>query len=147
MLPTVLVMIAAMVYAAVACVVWFTALVLAIPRRTRPLAGKIAAGMAGTFPGVLVFLCLSAPIAVVALVVAGLTSRYIHPLDTVMPLFLFGVMSILVIAAILGFYTGWRFAWQLLSGRSARSSLESDPIIGAGVRFLNKRFPALAKAL
>ena len=53
--PTFVYIIALMAYLAVACAVWGGTLVLAIFKPTRTSAKKIAAGMAGSFPGVFLF--------------------------------------------------------------------------------------------
>ena len=57
--PTFLYLLALIVYVAVACAVWMVAIVLAFSRRRRALAKKIAAGMAGSFPGVFIFQLIS----------------------------------------------------------------------------------------
>ena len=62
---------ALMVYIAIACAVWFVAVVLAFPRRTREFARRIAAGMAGSFPGVFLFQFIAAPLAGLFLLLFG----------------------------------------------------------------------------
>jgi hypothetical protein len=142
---------ALMAYIAIACAVWFVAVVLAFPRRTRKFAKRIAAGMAGSFPGVFLFQLLSAPLAVVVLLLFGEIFSVFKPAGgwediCFIGLFL-GTVGLVAVMSLLGFYTGWRVAWELAAGRSARAFLVTDRVLGPVVRFLRKRLPFLERVL
>jgi hypothetical protein len=145
--PTFAYVLALTAYIAVACAVWCVAIVLALPRRTRALAKKIAAGMAGSFPGVFLFQFLSAPFLAFVLLTIGGISYFFRPPDVINILLALFIISIPAAASLLGFYTGWRVAWELAAGRSARAFLEADRLLGPAVRFLRKRFPFLGRVL
>ena len=145
--PTFVYVMALMVYVAIACAVWCVALVLAFPRSTRVLAKKIAAGMAGSFPGVFLFQLLSAPLIALALVSVGGIAHLLRPPDVVIVLLALFIVCIPAVASLLGFYTGWRVAWGLAAGRSAREFLEADRVLGPFVRFLRKRFSFFERVL
>src|SRR6266852_3654219 len=145
--PTFAYILALIVYIAAACAVWIVAIVLAFPQRTRALAKKIAAGMAGSFPGVFLFQLISAPLlAVMLLTIAGI-SHFLRPPDVIIIVLALFIISIPAVASLLGFYTGWRVAWELAAGRSAREFLRSDRVIGPVVRLLRRRLPFLERVL
>ena len=145
--PTVAYILALMVYVAAACAVWMVAIVLAFSPRTRALAKKIAAGMAGSFPGVFLFQLISAPLlAVMLLTIAGI-SHFLRPPDVIIIVLALFIISIPALASLLGFYTGWRVAWELAAGRSAREFLQADRVLGPVVRFLRRRLPFLERVL
>ena len=142
---------ALMLYIAAACVVWFVAVLLAIPRRTRALAKRIAAGMAGSFPGVFLFQVISAPMVALFLLMFAAIFAVFRPTGSwevacFTGLFL-GTVGLVAAASLLGFYAGWRIAWELAAGRSARTFLSADPVIGPIVRFLTRRLPFLERVL
>jgi hypothetical protein len=129
--PTFLYLLALMVYFVAACAVWTVAVILAFSHRRRALAKKIAAGMAGSFPGVFLFQIITTPlVALILLTIAGI-SHLGQPPNII----------IAVIASLLGFYTGWRVAWELAAGRSTREFLRTDRILAPVVRFLRRRLP------
>jgi hypothetical protein len=134
-------------YITVACAVWGLALVLSFSARTRVLGKKIAAGMAGSFPGVFLFQILSAPFLGLVLLTVGGISHFVRPPDGVIVLLALFIVSIPAVASLLGFYTGWRVAWELAAGRSVRAFLQTDRILGPAVRFLRRRLPFLARVL
>ena len=152
--PTFLYLLALMLYLAAACVVWVVAMFLAFFQGTRALAKKIAAGMAGSFPGVFLFQLISAPlVAFILLTIAGI-SHFGQPSDTIIalltPLIVLSVLFIIAIptlASLLGFYAGWRIGWELAAGRSAREFLRTDRMLGPAVRFLRRRLPFLKRML
>ena len=149
--PTFLYLLALLLYFVAACVVWFVAAALAIRPRTRTLAKKIAAGMAGSFPGVFIFQLLVAPlIALVLLAVACIPHSFQPPdilIAVLAPVIVLSIISIPAIASLLGFYAGWRVAWELAAGRSARGFLATDRILGPVVRFLRRWVPFLERFL
>ncbi|HEY2330109.1 MAG TPA: hypothetical protein VGI63_09900 [Verrucomicrobiae bacterium] len=136
-----------MAYIAAACAVWLVAIILAIPQRTRTLAKKIAAGMAGSFPGVFLFQLLAAPPFVLFLLVIAGISHFFRPPDILIIFLALFIISIPAIASLLGFYAGWRVAWELAAGRSAREFLVTDRVLGPVVRFLRRRLPFLERVL
>jgi hypothetical protein len=139
--PTFAYILALMVYLAAACVVWMVAIVLSFSPRTRALAKKIAAGMAGSFPGVFLFQLISTPLfAVILLAIFGI-SHFIRPPDVIIIVLASFIIAIPAFASLLGFYTGWRVAWELAAGRSAREFLRSDRVLGPVVSFLRRRLP------
>ncbi len=139
--PTFAYILALMVYFAAACVVWMVAIVLAFSPRTRLLAKKIAAGMASSFPGVFLFQLISAPFFAMALLAIWGISHFFRPPDVIIILLALFIIAIPAIASLLGFYTGWRVAWELVSGRSVRDFLRSDRVLGPVVSFLRRRLP------
>jgi hypothetical protein len=145
--PTFAYVMALMAYFVVACGVWCVAVVLGFPRNTRALAKKIAAGMAGSFPGVFLFQLVSAPFLALVLLSVGGISYFFRPPDVVIVLLALLLVGIPAVASLLGFYTGWRIGWELASGRSARGFLQADRVLGPFVRFLRERFPVFAKIL
>ena len=147
--PTFLYLLALMVYVAIACAVWMVAIVLAFSHRRRALAKKIAAGMAGSFPGVFIFQLISAiPVALILLTIAGIP-HFGQPPDIIIailaPLMVLFIICIPAVASLLGFYAGWRVAWELAAGRSAREFLQADRVLGPVVRFLRRRLPFLER--
>ena len=139
--PTFAYILALMVYIVGACVVWSVAIVLAFSPRTRALAKKIAAGMAGSFPGVFLFQLISAPLlGLILLAIFGI-SHLFRPPDVIIIVLALFIISIPAVASLLGFYTGWRVAWELAAGRSAREFLRTDRILAPVVSFLRRRLP------
>jgi hypothetical protein len=145
--PTFGYIVALMIYVAAACAVWGVAVVLAIPRRIRTLAKRIAAGMAGSFPGVFFFQLLSTPLAALVLLTVGDIFHFFRPPDIVIVLLFPIILSIPTVASLLGFYTGWRVAWEWASDRSVHTFLEADRMLGPCVRFVRKRLPFFARVL
>ena len=141
--PTFAYLLALMVYIAAACAVWMVAIVLAFPPRTRTLAKKIAAGMAGSFPGVFLFQLISAPLVAVILLTVDGISHFFRPPDPIIIALVLFIISIPAIASLLGFYTGWRVAWELAAGRPAREFLRTDRVLAPVVSFLRRRLPFL----
>ena len=141
--PTFVYILALMGYFAVACAVWVVAVVLAIPSRTRGLAKRLAAGMAGSFPGVFLFQILAAPFVASVLLLGGGIFWLFHPGDIGSTVFMVTVavlsFGIVAAASLLGFYVGWRIAWEVASGRSPRAFLSGDRLLGPCVRFLRNK--------
>jgi len=145
--PTFAYLLALIVYFAGACVVWGVAIALAFSPRTRDLSKRIAAGMAGSFPGVFLFQLISVPLlGVILLTIAGL-SHLFRPPDVIIIVLALFTIAIPVVASLLGFYTGWRVAWEVAAGRSGREFLHTDPVLGPFVRFLRRRLPFLDRVL
>jgi len=139
--PTFAYIMALMLYIAAACVVWIVAIGLAFSPRTRTLAKKIAAGMAGSFPGVFLFQLISAPLFALMLLAVFAMSHFFRPPDVIIIFLALFIIAIPAVASLLGFYTGWRVAWELAAGRSAREFLRTDRILAPVVSFLRRRLP------
>ena len=149
--PTFVYILALMGYLAVACAVWLFAVVLAGPRQTGALAKRLAAGMAGSFPGVFLFQLLTAPIVAFVLLFVGGIIWLFHPSDAIagvlivaLALFTFGIVTI---ASLLGFYVGWRAVWEFAAGLSVRAFVSGDRLLGPVVRVLRRRRPVLQRVL
>jgi hypothetical protein len=139
--PTFAYIMALMLYIAAACVVWIVAIGLAFSPRTRTLGKKIAAGMAGSFPGVFLFQLISVPLfGLMLLAIVGM-SHFFRPPDVIIIILALFIIAIPAVASLLGFYTGWRVAWELAAGRSAREFLRTDRILAPVVSFLRRRLP------
>ena len=149
--PTFVYILALMGYLAVACAVWLVAVVLAVPKQTRALATRRAAGMAGSFPGVFLFQLLTAPVVAFVLLFIGGIFWLFHPGDVVAGVLIivlaFLTFGIVAIASLLGFYAGWRAAWEFADGRSVRAFFSGDRLLGPVVRVLRRRLPVLQKVL
>ncbi len=144
--PTFVYAMALMAYIAVACFVWSVAVLLAVPRATRSFALRVAAGMAGSFPGVFVFQVLSAPIVALMLLASGLIMS-VTARGWWIDAALIGVglitLVLFAVASLAGFYVGWRAGWEVAAGRSARDFLRGQGILGVFFRALGKWVPAL----
>lgn len=144
--PTFAYAMALIAYVALAGVVWTVAILLAIPRGTRPVALRVAAGMAGSFPGVLLFQALSAPIVALILLSSGLVMSATSRGDWIDAVLIgLGVvaLAIFAFASLVGFYVGWRAGWEVAAGRSVRVFLLSDSVLGVAFRLLARWVPAL----
>ncbi len=153
MSPSFVYILALLGYFTLAGAVWFVAVVLAFPPRTRGLAKRLAAGMAGSFSGVFLFQFLAAPlVALVLLLMGGIfwlsrsgdAGAGLPVLMVALALLAFGIVAA---ASLLGFYAGWRAAWDLAAGRSPRAFLRSDRFLGPSVRFLRARLPLLQRVI
>ena len=144
---------ALMVFIAIACAVLFVAAVLAFPRRTRKLAKRITAGMAGSLLGVFLFQLLSVPLFALYFLVIWCIAWGFSPKDgritsdiLIITLIFIGI-GIMAFMSLLRFYTGWRVAWELVDDRSAREFLQKDRVLGPVVRFLQTRLSILGRLL
>jgi hypothetical protein len=88
--------------------------------------------MLGSFPGVFLFQMLSGPkIVEVVVVGSGLTSLSDPsevPLGTALGLG-FIILVHFAVASLLGFYIGWRVAWEIAAGRSVRELVTSGRLV------------------
>lgn len=144
-------MLALLAYIAVACAVWIVAATLMISRRTRMLGKKIALSMAGTFPGMIVSQLLVLPFAGLFLVSMGGTFKLLEPTgitETVLfILTLLGSGGLFGAASLFGCYLDWRIVWEQMTGRSVRTLLNAQPLVGSSIRFLTAKFPILESFL
>lgn len=121
-------------YLAVACAVWMLALLLSLFPATRAFAKRSAAGVAGSFPGLLLSQLLCAPVVGGVLLlfkdVIGLERLSDAGRDAVA----FSAVIVPALAAGWSFVAGWRAAWAWAAGRSWRLSLETDWVFGPLLR-------------
>src|ERR1017187_2507775 len=113
-------------------------------RRTRPTARSLGLAMAGTFPAVLLYQALAAPIALTILFAVWLFWKVVEPgpstvatSGVVIVVSFAGAISaftVVLAMSLLGFYEGWRIGWGC--GKGQRLSEVID--IGASARFLRK---------
>src|SRR3954471_22538627 len=120
-------------YIGFACLVWSISIALLIPERTRRVGIQIAAGMAGSFPGVFLFQALSFPM--IGKMVLFISSVIWLTQPTEIPTaFLLGWLGLIIcvlfaLASLLGFYVGWRLAWEIASARSVRELITSGRLV------------------
>ena len=132
-------------YIALACVVWGLSILLAGPRATRPVALRVAAAMAGSFPGVFLFQALSAPIVALILLSSGFVMSATARggwIDAVLIGLGVIALGVFAVASLAGFYAGWRAGWEIAAGRSARAYLLGHGILGVIFRVLGRWMPA-----
>jgi hypothetical protein len=130
-------------HVAAALAVWLTAAGLSLFPRRRLLAKSLALAMAGTFPGVLVFQILAAPICALALIAYRVSPRS-SAFDAV---WMAGVWGSILLATLLGFRVGWRIGWRFGQGVQLRIALGTDPVVGRVAIKVSRRWPALGRLL
>jgi len=122
-------------YILVAMGVWTATCFLALHSRTRSLAGRLALGMAGSFPGVFLAQIATGPLVIVMILLGMVMDGLLKASgDVAIPVALIG-MVLFAAASLVGFCTGWRIAWRWASGRSLWEAVVSDPWFGACVRW------------
>jgi hypothetical protein len=135
--PTFLYLSAVLLWAAFACVVWTMAGVMLITPRTRRFAKPLCLAMAGTFPFVLAYQLLAAPIVAVVLLSGWAFCKLLEPGSsslTTNPLVIVSGMTVIFIAfatillmSLAGFYDGWRTGWKCGQGENLRDALSEAP--------------------
>jgi hypothetical protein len=135
--PTFLYFIALVLYVGLACAVWGWAILIALIPRKRAFAKRLAAGMAGSFPGVFICQILSAPLIALWLLIAYGITGFFSPPPLLAVLLVLPVFGIAALASLIGFYLGWNVAWELAAGRSAWAFLKTRPVIGPVFRLLH----------
>jgi hypothetical protein len=138
-------------YLAAACVVWAVAALLVISSRTRQFAKQVAVGMAGSFPGVFLFQVLAAPVVLVTLLLFSAAFYLFKPAGVWEVVCIVGLLlstvGVIAVASVLGFYAGWRVAWEIAASRSPRMFILNYPFVGRVVQRLCIRFPAINRLL
>ena len=135
--PTFLCLLAFGVWLCFALFVWLAAGAALLIPFTRRWAVPLAAAMAGTFPGVLLALVATLPLAA-ALLFTGLTiSRFFDPAasetTTNTAVIWIGIALVLcevlltAMASLLGFWEGWRTGWLVAKGQRFSQVLARGP--------------------
>lgn len=117
---------------------WTVAAVLSLSSRRRKMGLQLAAAMAGTFPGVLIYQLLAAPIVAAVLGAAWLVWKMLEsPSSTVTssPLVIASstvsvglVFIVVVIMSVTGFWEGWRLGWAFAAGKGFWSVVRTGPL-------------------
>jgi hypothetical protein len=138
-------------YIALAGFILIAAAGLAVFPKTRPFSKKLAAGMCGSFPGVFLFQILATPAVALMLLAMFASAAVVDPGGTAQAVVIVGfavlMFGIFCFASSLGFYTGFRVAWEIAAGRSPREFFDKDRLVGPIARFLRRRIPPLRKIL
>ncbi|MBN8246849.1 MAG: hypothetical protein J0L84_05330 [Verrucomicrobia bacterium] len=123
-------------YLMVAMGVWIACCILALHSRTRPLAVRLAVGMAGSFPGVFLAQMVTGP-PIIVMVILGMVMGGLLKDDggVAIGCALIG-MVVFASASLVGFCTGWALAWRVASGRSLWDAVVLDSWFGAGLQWL-----------
>jgi hypothetical protein len=142
--PTFVYLMCLILWVACASLVWFTAGLMFLWRKTRSLAKPLFLAMAGTFPFVFAYQIVVAPIVAVVLLLGWSFWKILEPgasTTTENPLVI--VVSIgtlllsfaaMILASLTGFYEGWRAGWAYGKGRILREVLSQSP----GCRILQR---------
>src|SRR5262252_2217718 len=146
--PTFLYLIALIVWVSLAAVVWAIAGVLAVLPRSRRTALRLALAMAFTFPAVIAYQLLAAPVIAALLLGMNLFWKALEPgpaTETSNPAVILVTISTAVIAylvalgmSMVGFWEGWRVGWLLGSGGRLWSIVQDGPLF-CSVRYLQRR--------
>jgi len=148
--PTFLIFMWALVWGLVAVAVLTLAAVLAIFTGLRPTAKRLASAMVGTFPGMVAYQLVAAPLAVAILLVGFLLVRPIAHADpvthtmsdpipivlTIATVFLAGGIGIA--ASLVGAWRGWRAGWAFASGQDLAAAIEGDPLVRIASHIRNR---------
>jgi hypothetical protein len=139
--PTFPYILALMFWGLIALVVWCVAGALALSAQRRSTAKRMALAMAGTFPGVLGYQLLVAPVIAVLLLVAYLVWKAVEPglsSHTENPVVIVAWISVALVAfalaagvSVVGFLDGWRTGWAVGAGTSSRAALAQSYLFRA----------------
>jgi hypothetical protein len=88
--------------------------------------------MAGTFPAVLTYQALAAPIASALLLGLASFQSTLTANSTVSDLFvtlgIFTALSVVLVASVIGFIEGWRIGWSYGEGKSIADAIQKTLI-------------------
>ena len=129
-----------------AAAVWVVAGVLAFFPSRRRTGLRLASAMAGTFPGVITYQVLAAPVVAALLVAMRLSWKTLEPgsgTTTSNPV----VITVSIIGALLafavvlgmslaGFWEGWRLGWALAGGKDSWGLCATDYCFGSRTVFV-----------
>lgn len=146
--PTFVYLVAFAIWVFFACLVWLTAGLLYLVTETSSLSWPLCCAMAATFPFVIVYQILAAPVIGGVLVIAWGVWKILEPgasTETANPLVIgvsiaaaclaFGLMLAMSLA---GFYEGWRVGWAWAKGRRFREVMWERPTIRLLRRLLQR---------
>ena len=146
--PTLLYLMALIVWVGLAVVVWAIAGVLAVLPRSRRTGLRLALAMAFTFPAVIVYQVLAAPIIAALLLGMNLFWKALEPgpaTETSNPAVILVSISAAVAAfavalglSVVGFWEGWRLGWLMVPGGRFWSLVQDGPLFRS-VRYLHLR--------
>jgi hypothetical protein len=150
--PTFLYLLLFVLWVAFACVVWIAAVLMLLTRRTRRFSRPLCFAMAGTFPFVLGYQLLAAPVASVVLLSGWGFWKLFEPdsssltknpaviaVSTGVAFIALGTMLMMSLA---GVYDGWKSGWKYGEGRSFKEALYAAPTFNrlrGSVRLLRSR--------
>jgi hypothetical protein len=127
-----------------ACLVWLAAALMSPWRRARPTARSLGLAMAGTFPAVLLYQMLAAPIVLAILFTVWLFWKVVEPgpstvatSGVVIVVSFVGAISaftVVLAMSLVGFYEGWRIGWACGKGQRLREVIDT----GAPARVLRR---------
>lgn len=121
-----------------ALLVWLSAGLLFLRKKTRTLAKSLALGMAGTFPGVFFYQLIALPIIAFLLLVVNIfawcwglffTSNPPNFMKAAIgvPIFL-TIFFLMVSSSCIGFYEGLRAGWRIGTGSNFREAMKGGPL-------------------
>lgn len=129
--PTFIYLMFFVIWVGVAVAAWIVAATLALLPGKRHIGLRLASAVTGTFPGVITYQVLAAPIVAMLLLAMRLFWKILEPgpgTTTSNPAVI--VVSIVSAAlafavvlamSLVGFWEGWRFGWALAAGESFMS--------------------------
>ena len=145
--PTFLYLMALIVWVGFAVAVWAVASVLAVLPRSRRTGLRLASAMACTFPAVIAYQLLAAPIVAALLLGMRLFWKTLEPgpaTTTSNPAVILVSVSAAACAffialglSIAGFWEGWRVGWLLVPGGHFWSAVHDGPLFRTA-RFLRR---------
>jgi len=146
--PTFLYLFALVIWVFLAAVVWLTTGLMMVTSRTRVFSRPLCFAMAGTFPFVLIYQLIAAPIVAVMLCIAFVVWRILEPGGSTVtenPLVIgtsiiavFVSFGVILIMSLAGFYEGWRIGWAFANGRRFRDVFNDGPTVKVLSRSLQK---------
>jgi len=131
--PTFVYAMALLPYLALGAVVLAIAGVMALFPKTRPFGTRLAVAMVASYPGVLFYQLIAAPLVFAIILFWAGVFRFLRPTDSLEVaayiLLLISTVGVFGIASLVGFTTGWRFGWRLADVEwSAREAFAGDPV-------------------
>jgi hypothetical protein len=137
--PTFVYLLFFVVWLALACIVWTAGGVMLLSPRTRRLSRPLCLAMAGTFPFVLVYQVLAAPVVAIVLIVGWALWKLLEPGSSSMtqnPVVIavsigvvFFSFALMLTASLAGFYDGWFIGWKCGGGHKFRYALSEAPTL------------------
>ena len=136
--PTFLYLVALILWVGFGVAVWVVAAILMIFPGMRRTGRRLACAMAVTFPGVIVYQALAAPVVAALLLTMWLFWKTLEPgpgTTTSNPAVIAISLLTLVLAFIIvlamslaGFWEGWRVGWAMGAGQGFMSTARTGPL-------------------